>query len=106
MPTKQATFLSSDPISKARPPRKKLSSLKMEREAMLVMAREYCLRTYAVAYTAGEPRLLQLPCGEVWIFPVVMTSPGFGRVGEVGVLAFDRVTGKLLDATPRSEGLS
>jgi hypothetical protein len=39
----------------------------------------------------------------VWIVPIVFTSPGYGVVGEVGVVAIDGATKRVLDATPRGD---
>ena len=49
------------------------------------------------------PYRLSLPDGEMWIVPVVLTSPGYGMVGEVGMLAVSVRTGKVVGATPREE---
>ena len=73
-------------------------------EAVQIAANSYCLRNYAVGYTGGIPRQLLLRDGnKVWIVPVVFTSPGYGIVGEVGVLAVDAATCEVIGATPRDE---
>ena len=75
-------------------------------EPVRIAANEYALRHYAVGYTSGTPRRLSLSNVELWIVPVVLTSPGYGVVGEVGVLALDASNGDILGATPREEVLS
>src|SRR5437588_1296238 len=66
-------------------------------------ANSYCLLHYAVGFSGGMPRRLCLHGKDVWIVPVVLSSPGIGPVGEVGVLAIDPATHDVIDATPRPE---
>ena len=40
---------------------------------------------------------------ELWIVPILLTSPGYGTGGEVGVVAIDARTGLVVGSTPRSE---
>ena len=49
------------------------------------------------------PYRLSLPTGEVWIVPAVFTSPGYGAVGEVGMVVVDAAAGTVVGATPRDE---
>ena len=72
-------------------------------EAAQVAANEHCLRQYGSGSTGGTPRRLSLRADEVWIVPVVLTSPGYGAVGEVGVVAVEAGTGAVVGATPRDE---
>ena len=74
-------------------------------EKIRIAANEYCLLNYAIAYTGGTPRRLALGRADLWIVPVVFTSPGYGVVGEVGVLAIDQ-TATVVGATPRREVLA
>jgi hypothetical protein len=87
-------------LIKKTPPSQRMTAL----EAVQIAANSFCLKNYAVAYTGGTPRPLSLRDGvEIWIVPVVFTSPGFGNVGEVGVLAIDALTQEIIGATPREE---
>jgi hypothetical protein len=61
------------------------------------------LRFYAVGYTGGVPRRLTLHGSDLWIVPVLFTSPGYGAVGEVGVLAIDAATHEVVGSTPPAE---
>ena len=74
-----------------------------EAEAVQIAANSYCLSHYAVGYTGGNPRRLSLRGSDIWIVPVVFTSPGYGAVGEVGLLAIDAITQEVVGATPRAE---
>jgi hypothetical protein len=68
-----------------------------------IAANEYCLLHYGTSYVGGIPRQLCLPTVNLWIVPVVLTSPGYGVVGEVGMVAVDRMSGGVVGATPRPE---
>jgi hypothetical protein len=46
---------------------------------------------------------LVLPNKEIWIVPAYLTSPGYGVVGEVGVVALDAGTREVIGATPRDD---
>jgi hypothetical protein len=74
-----------------------------KRKSVQVAVNGFCLTTYGAAYTGGTPRCLMLPSGPLWIVPVVFTSTGIGRVADVGIVALEAETLKILDATPRSE---
>jgi hypothetical protein len=63
----------------------------------------YCLLHYATGYSAGTPRRMTMPGKQWWVMPVLLTSPGYGVVGEVGVLAVDARTGKVVGSTSRQE---
>lgn len=72
-------------------------------EAVQVAANSYCLRQYGARCSGGTPRALALRGAEAWIVPVIFTSPGYGVVGEVGLVAVDAVTHEVIGATPREE---
>jgi hypothetical protein len=44
-----------------------------------------------------------LRAAEVWIVPALLTSAGYGVVGEVGVVAIDAATIEVIGATPPEE---
>jgi hypothetical protein len=79
------------------------SAQRREVEAVQIVANSYCLRFYAVGYTGGTPRRLTLRDSDIWIVPVLFTSPGYGTVGEVGLLAIDAATREIVGCTPRAE---
>ena len=70
-----------------------------------VAVNEYCLLKYASNFSSGIPARLSLssPKAELWIVPVVLTSPGYGWVGEVGMVAVDACTGDVIGAEPRQK---
>jgi hypothetical protein len=78
--------------------RKTISSIRAQ-----FIANEYSLLNYAVGYKGSTPRRVSLMNKEVWIVPLVLTSPGYGIVGEVGVVIIDAWTSKILGATRREE---
>jgi hypothetical protein len=72
-------------------------------EDVKAAANAYCLRSFGDAFQGGTPRSLTLPSGRLWIVPVLFTRPGYGPVGEAGVLAIEPATLTVLDATPKAE---
>jgi hypothetical protein len=75
----------------------------IDAKAAQIITNEYCLLNYGTSYVGGMPCRLSLPDGEFWIVPVVLTSPGYGMVGDVGMLAVRTATGEVVGATPRNE---
>ncbi|MBI4601994.1 MAG: hypothetical protein HY721_08540 [Planctomycetes bacterium] len=75
----------------------------VQAEQALLAANKFILLHYPIGVTGAVPHLLSLPSGEVWIVPVVSTSPGYGVVGEVGIVAVDSRTGAVAGSTPRRE---
>jgi len=75
-------------------------------EQALITANEYILFKYATGLVGSVPRMLSTPNSSLWIVPVVLTSPGYGIVGEVGVVAVDAQTRQVIGSTPRSEVLA
>jgi hypothetical protein len=67
------------------------------------LANEYCLLHHAPAFVGGGPHRLSLPSGDVWVVPILLTSPGYGVVGEVGMIALDAHEGKVVSAPARAE---
>lgn len=72
-------------------------------EKFFIAANAHCLVHYATSYTAGTPCKLALQDHQLWVFPVLFTSPGYGVVGEVGMVAVDARTGQVAGCTPRAE---
>jgi len=52
---------------------------------------------------AGEPSRMVSPLRAVWIVPVMLSYPGVGAVGQVGVVAVDEETANIVAWTPREE---
>lgn len=74
-----------------------------ELEKVQIAANSYCIRHFAIGYSGGAPRRLAIKGSDVWVVPVVLTSPGYGVVGEVGVVAVDATNHEIIGATPRQE---
>ena len=72
-------------------------------DQVLIAANSHCLRSYGIRCSGGTPRHLPVRGTAVWIIPVLLTSPGYGVVGEVGVVAVDAATHEVVGATPREE---
>jgi hypothetical protein len=89
---------------KVRRPESKSKSISAQKA--WIIANSFCLRQYGTSYSGDSPCTLTLPSGEFWIVPVVYTSPGYGIVGQVGVIAVDARTGEVVGSAPRSQILS
>ena len=72
-------------------------------ERAIVTANEHCIFNYSFGLIGTTPHLLAMADKEAWVVPIVLTSPGFGAVGEVGIVAVDAVTGQVVGSTPRPE---
>ncbi len=72
-------------------------------EKAAVAANRYVVRQYPLGVLAGTPRRLSLQRSDVWIVPVLLTTPGYGAVGEVGVVAVNARTGHVVGGTPKVE---
>jgi hypothetical protein len=72
-------------------------------EAVQIVANSYCLRHYRVGYSGGNSRRLSLGGVRLWIVSVLLTSPVYGAVGDVGLVAIDAATQEVLGATPSQE---
>jgi hypothetical protein len=72
-------------------------------EKAVIAANRYVVRQYPLGVLAGTPRRLSLQKSDVWIVPVLLTSPGYGAVGEVGVVAVNARTGQVVGGTPNQE---
>jgi hypothetical protein len=84
-------------------PSRRVGRRKREVETVQVAANSYCLRQYGIRCSGGTPRCLALRGSDVWIVPIIFTSPGYGPVGEVGLVAIDAATHEVAGATPREE---
>jgi hypothetical protein len=77
-----------------------------EVELVTVAANEYIVLHYPIGFLAGTPRRLSLDGRDVWIVPILLTSPGYGAVGEAGVIAIDAATHRPVGNTPRAEAVA
>src|SRR5438105_2498097 len=71
-------------------------------EGILAAANGYCLQCYGTSLMASTPRQVLLGEKEVWIASVVFTSPGYGVVGDVGVIVLDD-SGGVIGASEQDE---
>lgn len=71
------------------------------------IANRHIAQDYPTTVAAGlEPRLEACGNADVWILPLVYASSGYenhGIVGDVGSIAIDCHTGRVVDITPRDE---
>jgi hypothetical protein len=74
-----------------------------ECEKAVAAANGYMIREYPLGVLGGPARRLTLNGTPVWIVPIFLTSPGYGPVGEVGLIAVDARTREIVGSTPRAE---
>jgi hypothetical protein len=71
-------------------------------EAVLQAANSHVVRHFPVGCLGRDPRRL-VGATDVWIVPIYLTSPGCGAVGEVGLVAVEAATLRVLSTTQRRE---
>lgn len=62
---------------------------KSTRLAIMGVVNSFLLWNLPDSYGAGPIERVQVVDGYIWVFPIVLTSPGYGIVGEVGHIAVD-----------------
>jgi hypothetical protein len=67
-------------------------------EVVLRAANGYIVRHYPFGCLGNGPRRL-VGKSDFWIVPIFLTSPGYGAVGEVGLVAIDSHTHQVVAAT-------
>lgn len=72
------------------------------RDPIRQAANGHIVRNYPFGCLGGEPRRLVRKTG-MWIVPILFTSPGYGAVGEVGLVAVAADTHDVVSATPRPD---
>ena len=88
--------------SRASQPRKRPAQpMGKDAEAAVTAANVYLLRHYSTSLMGGSPH--RSSDGTLWEVPIVFTSPGYGAVGDVGVIAVDAHTGQVVGGTPKDE---
>ena len=75
------------------------------RQAM-VTANRHLLFHYPTMLTGAAPCRLRLPNVDLWVVPIVLTHPKKGVVGQVGLVAVDASSGKVVGSTPRPEAVA
>lgn len=68
--------------------------------AILGVANSFVLWNLPDSYGAGPLERVRVVDDSIWVFPLVLTSPGYGIVGEVGHIAVDIQRGEVVGCTP------
>jgi len=73
-------------------------------EQALLRANEFVLFKYPLGLTGTTPHRVIIHEREwVWAVPVILTSPGYGSVGEVGMVLVDEEARTIVGYTPHDE---
>jgi hypothetical protein len=72
-------------------------------ETAVIAANGHMLRHYSSSLLGGPPRRLPSSQENLWEVPILFTSPGYGAVGQVGVVTVDAQTGHVVGGTPKAE---
>lgn len=68
--------------------------------AITGVANSFVLWNLPDSYGAGPLERVRVVNDSIWVFPLVLTSPGYGIVGEVGHIAVDIQRGEVVGCTP------
>ena len=68
--------------------------------SILGVANSFLLWNLPDSYGAGPLERVRIVENFVWVFPIVLTSPGYGIVGEVGYIALDIERAQVVGCTP------
>lgn len=73
-----------------------------EATSLAVMGREnsFILWNFPLHYGAGPMNRVRVVDRTIWVFPIVLTSPGYGIVDEVGHIAVDTEKDQIIGCTP------
>ena len=86
-----------------KPATRQASASMADPEAIMAAANRYIVGHYPFGCLGNLPRHLTLGSREMRIISVQLTSPGYGAVGDVGVVALDGRTEQVVGSTPREE---
>lgn len=68
--------------------------------AILGVVNSFVLWSLPDSYGVGPLERARVVNDSLWVFPLVLTSPGYGIVGEVGHIAVDIQRGEIVGCTP------
>jgi len=73
------------------------------RQQITLLANEFIVREYPIGFLGGAPLHLRVQTKELWVVPILLTSPGYGSVGPAGLVAIDAAAQEVVASTPRPE---
>jgi len=93
--------------SAVRKPRKaplsKASAERLEDQPVLMAANGFIVGNYPFGCLGNTPHKQKVGGRELWVVPIVLTSPGYGIVGECGFVALEARTLEVQGHTPKEE---
>ena len=76
---------------------------RVNRDQAMAIASGFIVRHLRDRCLAGLPSIVQWQSTRVWVAPILLTYPGKGIIGEVGMIAVDSKTGKVCGHTPKAD---
>jgi hypothetical protein len=70
---------------------------------VMIAANQFIAEHLPDRFSAGLPKLVFFPLRTLWLVPVLLTYPGVGAMGEVGMLAVDGDRPLVIGWTPLEE---
>jgi hypothetical protein len=90
-------------LDKKKSKRATVAGKSVSREAAMAIASGFIVRHLRDRCMAGLPSIVDWSGTRAWVAPILLTYPGKGILGEVGMIAVDATTGRVCAHTPRKE---
>jgi hypothetical protein len=89
--------------SKKKSKRDTVAGKLVSREEAMAIASGYIVRHLRDRCMAGLPSIVDWSGKRAWVAPILLTYPGRGIVGDVGMIVVDAAQGRVCAHTPRKE---
>ena len=90
-------------LSQKKSKRKTAAGKSVTRNEAMAIASGFIVRHLRDRCMAGLPSIVDWSGRRAWVAPILLTYPGKGILGEVGMIAVDATTGRVCAHTPRKE---
>lgn len=90
-------------LSKKKSKRDTVPGKLVSRNEAMAIASGFIVRQLRDRCMAGLPSVVDWSGQRAWVAPILLTYPGKGILGEVGMIAVDATTGRVCAHTPQKE---